>query len=156
MGTTSHSGASDAGVGDTHWRQRLTDLTGGNAMLPPVVQRLSLGALAEWEPGFVRKEWPLDPELLNPEGFLFGGYYGVLADQVGTFAAMTVLSNDEMMRTTSLELDYFRPIGDGPLILEGRVSNKSSSLLHTEVDFILPDSRKAARARVVFALRRIS
>ena len=152
MGTTSQAD----GVGETHWRDRLSVLTSGDAYLPPVVHRLSLGALEHWEPGRVRKVWELDPELLNPEGFLFGGYYGVLADQVGNFAAMTVMSNEEVLRTAQLDLDYFRPIGEGPVTLTGRVTNKSSRLLHTEVDYVLPDGRLAAKARVVFSLRPVN
>lgn len=152
MASTSHLDPSQS----THWRDRLSVLTSGDAHLPPVVRKLSLGALEEWQPGSVRKVWELDPELLNAEGFLFGGYYGVLADQVGTFTAMTVLTNQEVMRTTSLEVDYFRPIGEGPVTLNGRVTNKSSSLLHVDVDYVLPDERLAARARVVFALRSVS
>ncbi|MGD1933656.1 MAG: PaaI family thioesterase [Candidatus Phaeomarinobacter sp.] len=124
--------------------------------MPPFVRRLSLGALESWEPGQVHKVWELDPDLLNPEGFLFGGYYGVLADQVGNFAAMTVMSNEELLRTTQLELDYFRSIGEGPVTLTGRVTNKSSKLLHTEVDYVLPDGRLAAKARVVFSLRPVN
>jgi len=164
MGTTSHSDAGgEAGGGGgvdapgaTHWHDRLSVLTKPDPYLPPVVQKLSLGALEHWEPGLVRKVWELEPNLLNPEGFLFGGYYGVLADQVGTFSAMTMLSNDELMRTSSLEVDYFRPVGEGPLTLTGRVTNKSANLLHADVDFMLPDGRLAARARVVFALWKIS
>ncbi len=147
MQTTSHT---------SHWQERLSALTSGEAQLPPVAQRLSLGALEHWEPGFVRKVWALEPELLNPEGFLFGGYYGVLADQVATFAAMTVLDNAQMMRTASLNVDYFRPIGAGPLTLTGKVTNTSSSLLHADVEFIGPDGKVAARAQAVFALRRVS
>ncbi|GAA6156732.1 hypothetical protein NBRC116588_22050 [Pyruvatibacter sp. HU-CL02332] len=149
MPTTSH--ASDAS--DTHWRDRLSYLTSGDVDLPLLVQKLSLGGLEHWEPGHVRKVWALEPDFLNAEGFLFGGYYGVLADQVATFAAMTVLGDEEVMRTASLHVDYYRPTAKGPLTLTGNVTNKSSSLLHVEIDFMRPDGKLAARAQAVFALR---
>lgn len=152
MPTTSHP--SDAS--DNHWRDRLAYLTSGDVELPELVQKLSLGGLEHWEPGHVRKVWVLEPGFLNAEGFLFGGYYGVLADQVATFAAMTVLGNQEVMRTASLHVDYHRPIAEGPLTLTGNVTNKSASLLHVDVDFGLPDGKLAARAQAVFALRAVS
>lgn len=140
----------------SHWQDRLAALVAGDAVLPPVTIWLAMGALDHWEPGYARKSWTPVPELLHADGFLFGGYYGALADQMGTFAAMTVLEDGEAMRTSSLTIDYFRPVAEGPVTIEGRVANKSRQLLHVDVTFTRPDGKQAARAPVTFALRAVA
>jgi uncharacterized protein (TIGR00369 family) len=92
------------------WAEQIERNIDGSSELPKVVQRLNIGRIAEWSPGYVRKEWALDPDMLNPAGVLFGGYVGVLADQVFTFAAMTVLEDHESLRTSDMQLRFFRPI----------------------------------------------
>jgi len=136
----------------THWTDRLDELAAGNATLPPVTERLKMGALAKWEPGYVQKEWPLDEAFLNPGNVLYGGYLSCLADQMLTFTAMTVLTDTESMRTSDLQISYFRPVTAGPLLIEGRLVNRSRALIHAGVTFTLPDGKLAARATGVMAI----
>ena len=128
------------------WAGMLNAIADGSSTLPPVVQRLALGRISRWEPGYVLKEWPLDREMLNPAGVLFGGYYGALADQMLSFAAMSVLEDDEALRTTDMQLWYFRPISTGPVKVESRIVNRGRTLIHGEVTFTPPDGKLAARA----------
>jgi len=136
----------------THWTDRLDELAAGNATIPPVTERLKMGALAKWEPGYVLKEWPLDEAFLNPGNVLYGGYLSCLADQMLTFTAMTVLTDTESMRTSDLQISYFRPVTAGPLKIEGRLVNRSRALIHAGVTFTLPDGKLAARATGVMAI----
>src|SRR5215813_9594963 len=46
--------------------------------------------------------WPPDPDLLNVDGSLFGGYLATLADQALTFAAMTSVPDSMVFRTASI------------------------------------------------------
>jgi uncharacterized protein (TIGR00369 family) len=134
------------------WADRINASIKGETPLPSVIERLGVGRIAEWRPGFVKKVWPLDAELLNPAGVLFGGYLGVLADQVLSFATMTVLKDHESLRTGDLSIDFFRPIEEGPLEIEGHVINRSRSQVHTEARFLLPGGKLAARGLATFAV----
>lgn len=136
----------------TFWTDRLDELAAGNTALPPVTERLMMGALTRWEKGYVLKEWALDAAFLNPGHALYGGYLGCLADQMLTFAAMTVLTDDESMRTSDLQISYFRPIASGPLRIEGRVVNRSRALIHADIIFTLPDGKLAAKATGVMSV----
>jgi uncharacterized protein (TIGR00369 family) len=136
----------------SHWTDRLDALTAGDAKLPPVTEYLRMGTLTRWEPGTVLKEWPLDEVFLNPGGILYGGYLTCLADQMLTFTAMTMLSDAESMRTSDLQIAYFRPVAEGPLRIEGRIVNRSRSHIHIDVSFTLPNGKLAARATGVMAV----
>ncbi len=136
----------------THWTDRLDALVAGNATLPPVTDYLKMGTLTRWEPGTVLKEWPLEEVFLNPGGILYGGYLTCLADQMLTFTAMTVLSDAESMRTSDLQISYFRPVAEGPLKIEGCIVNRSRSHIHIDVSFILLNGKLAARATGVMAV----
>lgn len=136
----------------TFWTDRLDELAAGNAKIPPVTERLKMGTLSRWEPGYVVKEWPLDEEFMNPGNVLYGGYLSCLADQMLTFTAMTVLSDEESMRTSDLQMSFFRPVTEGPLKIEGRMVNRSRALIHAGVMFTLPDGKLAARATGVMAI----
>jgi len=136
----------------TSWTDRLDALGGGATELPLVNRTLRMGALTRWEPGYVLKEWPLDRDLLSPGGILYGGYVGVLADQLFTFTAMTVLADYETMRTADMQIWFYRPIDAGPLKIEGRLLNRSARQLHVDVTFALPDGMLAARAAGTMAV----
>ena len=142
----------EGGNAMTFWTDRLDDLAAGNASLPPVTERLKMGALTKWEPGYVLKEWPLDEAFLNPGNILYGGYLSCLADQMLSFVGMTVLGDAESMRTSDLQISYFRPVAEGPLKIEGRLVNRSRALIHAGVTFTLPDGRLAARATGVLSV----
>ncbi|MDP1628333.1 PaaI family thioesterase [Parvibaculum sp.] len=128
------------------WAEQIDRNIDGSSELPKVVQRLNIGRIAEWSPGYVRKEWELDPDMLNPANVLFGGYVGVLADQVFTFTAMTVLEDHESLRTSDMQIRFFRPIAAGPVKIEGRVVNRAKKSVHVDVTFTTPDGKLAAKA----------
>lgn len=139
------------------WQDRLTAIADGSLTLPAVLQRLRLGRLSSWRTGFVEKEWTVDRDFCTGQGTahqaLFGGYVAALADQVLTFAAMTVADDDHFFRTSGLQISFFRPISRGVLRIEGRVVNGSRSLLHVEADFFLDDGKLAAKASAVLTLQ---
>ena len=70
---------------------RLDALIRGDVLLAPVTRTLRLGTLDSWGPGWIKKTWSPDLDLLNVDSSLFGGYIAALADQALTFAAMTSL-----------------------------------------------------------------
>jgi uncharacterized protein (TIGR00369 family) len=131
-------------VGWAH--DRLNEIVGGTADPPPVVRTLRLGLADAWGEGWVRKHWKPDPDILNGDGSLFGGYLAALADQVLAFAAMTVAPDDRHFRTVNLQVQFFRIGRASPLDLEARVVAQTRQLISAEADFRRPDGELIARA----------
>lgn len=125
---------------------RLDALVAGAAEPPPVVTTLRLGTLDAWGEGWARKTWAPAPEILNGDGSMFGGYIAALADQIMAFAAMTVAPANAGFRTLNLKLDFIRVGKAEPLVIEGRVTARTKSVVHVEADFRRPDGELIARA----------
>jgi len=125
---------------------RLDALKAGQAEPPPVVETLRLGLLDDWGPGWVRKSWTPSPDVLNGDGSLFGGHLAALADQALAFAAMSVVGEGEMFRTTNLALQFFRIGRAHPLQIEARVLARTQRLISAEAEFRRPDGDLIAKA----------
>lgn len=126
---------------------RLDVIKAGTADIPPVTATLSLGLLDDWGPGWVRKSWTPKLELLNGDGSLFGGYLAALADQVLTFAAMTVAADDVHFRTVNLQLQFVKVGRAHPLAIEARVVSASRQLITVSAEFRRPDGELIATAQ---------
>lgn len=127
-------------------RQRLDELKAGGASLPPIVETLRLGTLEDWGEGWVRKSWSPAPELMTADGSLFGGYLAALADQVLTFAAMTVVPQEAVFRTLNLQVNFMRVGRQAPLAIEGRVVAQTRQLITVRAEFRREDGELIAEA----------
>ena len=125
---------------------RLDALIAGAAEPPPVVAVLRLGLLEAWGEGWARKRWEPQPELMNGDGSMFGGYLAALADQMMAFAAMTVIEAPSAFRTTDLQIRFFKLGRADPLLIEGRVVARSRQLISVEVEFRREDGELLAKA----------
>ena len=125
---------------------RLDALVAREAEPPPVVETLRLGLLDAWGPGWSRKTWTPCKEVLQSDGSLFGGYLAALADQSLAFAAMSVLEEGELMRTTNLTIQFFRVGKPEPLEIEARVLARTKRMISVEVDLRRPDGELIAKA----------
>lgn len=125
---------------------RLDALIAGDAEPPPVVAVLRLGLLDAWGEGWARKRWEPQPELMNGDGSMFGGYLAALADQMLAFAAMTVIEAPSAFRTTDLQVRFFKLGRAHPLLIEGRVVARSRQLISVEVEFRREDGELLAKA----------
>ena len=129
------------------WAQeRLDAIVAGTVDAPPVVGTLRMGLLDAWGEGWARKRWEPQPEILNVDGSLFGGYLAALADQVLAFAAMTVTPDDAHFRTVNLQVQFFKVGRAHPLDIEARVVARTKQLISVEADFRRPDGEMIARA----------
>lgn len=128
------------------YTQHLDRLVAGKTGLPPFVKNLGLGTLVEWQPGYARKLWPVDPRFFSVSD-VFGGYLAALADQMFALSSLSLLEDGQMLRTTSLVVDFFRPVTAGELVIEGRVIDRSKSLIHVEVTFKNDSDQLAAKAK---------
>lgn len=126
--------------------ERLASLRAGATDLPPVVRTLKLGTLDDWGPGWARKRWTAAPEVLNVDGSMFGGYIAALADQILTFAAMTVLPDNCAHRTANLSVQFLKLARGQPLVIEARVLAQSKQVISVEADFRFEDGQLVAKA----------
>ena len=120
---------------------RLDALISGEAEAPPVIETMRLGLLDAWDKGWVAKRWEPQPELLNGDGTLFGGYIAALADQMLAFAAMTVVPEGSAFRTINLNVQFLRVGRAHPVLIEARVTSQTKSLIAVEADFYREDDK---------------
>ncbi len=126
--------------------ERLDALKAGGADVPPIVETLKLGLLDEWGAGWVRKSWSPVAALRTAEGSLFGSYLAALADQVLTFATMTVTPADCGFRTLNLQVNFLRIGRQRPLQIEARVVAQTQQLVTVRAEFRREDGELFAEA----------
>jgi len=126
--------------------KRLAALKTGDAELPPIVRTLRLGLIDDWGEGWVRKSWSPHPDLQTADGSLFGGYLAALADQVLTFAAMTVVPGDMHFRTLNLQMNFVRIGRTEPLSIEAKVVAQTRQMVTVRAEFRREDGDLLAEA----------
>ncbi len=126
--------------------ERLDALKAGTVELMPVVKTLQLGGLDDWGAGWVRKTWHPQPELLQSDGTMFGGYLAALADQTLAFAAMSVLPEEHFFKTVGLNVQFFRLSRNEPITIDARVVAQSRQLISVEAEFRNPGGELLAKA----------
>lgn len=132
------------GIYDEH----LNRLVAGNTAVPPVVENLELGTISEWRQGYAKKIWQVNERYFTAVD-LFGGYLAAMADQMLALASVSLLEDGQTLRTTNLEISFFKPVTGGTLIVEGQVVHKSKQVIHAEVTFAVGENELAAKARGV-------
>ena len=129
-----------------NWRELLDGIVAGTTDPPPVVKKLGLPRIEGWDRGRVWGSWPVDPELLNIGGGLFGGYIAALADSYVGLAMMSTLAADEWFTTSDLRVSFFRPVMKGKLEIAAEVLNRGKRMAHCEAVFVNDDDKVAAKA----------
>lgn len=139
-----------------YWQSLLEAIADGSSAAPAAIRTTRLGeglvGSLEWKPGRISRRWTLGPWACNPDGTVFGGLIAALADQSTSFAAFTILGDDEASRTASLQVDYFRPVVGAYVTVDARIVNRSRRLVHTETEIVRADGKVAAHARAVLAI----
>lgn len=126
--------------------KRLDEIMFPGFVPPAPVAQFKLGLLDSWAPGRVTKRWSPAPEVLHDDGSLFGGCTAALADQMMSFAAMTVIPGDKAFRTINLSLQFFKLCHAETLVIEGEVVAQSKRMISIEVSFAREDGTLVARA----------
>jgi uncharacterized protein (TIGR00369 family) len=125
---------------------RLSALKAGTGEPPPIVRTLRLGLIDDWGEGWVRKSWSPHPDLATADGSLFGGYLAALADQVLSFAAITVVPDDRLFRTVNLQVNFIRVGRSHPLAIEAKVVAQTRQMITVRADFRRDDGELIAEA----------
>ncbi len=97
------------------------DLTTIDLDRPPTMAQFG-GTIAESAPNFARLVFPFDLRWCNPRGSVQGGVLAVYVDEAVGYAMMATFPDlKTVWTTTSLTLNYLRPITGGDITAIGRV-----------------------------------
>jgi uncharacterized protein (TIGR00369 family) len=94
------------------------------------------------------------PQHANPMGTLHGGILCDLADAAMGMAFASTLAPLESFRTTSLSVNFFRPVWEARLCAEAHVVSRGKNLGYVECDIADQDGKQIAKANCsCFVLR---
>jgi len=111
----------------------------------------------EFTSGQSRWEWDASSErVVNPFGFVRGGYLGVFVGALIDSAIGTVLAEGELATTAELNISYIRPTKPGRLIGEGHVVQKGSRVGFVEARIRNADGDLVASATSTWTIVRAS
>ena len=84
-------------------------------------------------PGTSFWEWEATQErVLNPFGYISGGYLTVFADELLGSAIGSVLDDGELATTAELKISFLKPVAKGLIRGEGRVLRKGKRVAFVE------------------------
>ncbi|GIW45420.1 MAG: putative phenylacetic acid degradation-related protein [Candidatus Binatia bacterium] len=75
----------------------------------------------EFQPGYLRAEMPVRPELITPMGSLHGGVMAALIDHVLGCVLYPLMKPGQWAATTEFKLNYLAAVRGGRLVAESRV-----------------------------------
>ena len=90
----------------------------------------------------------------NPMGTLHGGVLCDLADAAMGMAFVSTLAPDESFTTTSLTINFFRPVWSERLRAEAHVVNRSKNTGYVECDITADNGKRIAKAASTCAVLR--
>jgi len=103
----------------------------GSVETPPAAALLGWKAL-ELEPGRVRVQYTARSEFGNPHGAIQGGFLAAMLDDAMGPALFTTLPADQFAPTIEMKVNFVRPARPGPIIAEGTLVHKTSSIAFLE------------------------
>jgi uncharacterized protein (TIGR00369 family) len=87
----------------------------------------------QFGPGTSWWEWDATAEqVLNPFGYVSGGYLTVFADELLGSAIGSVLDEGELATTAELKISFLKPVAKGVMRGEGRVLRKGKRVAFVE------------------------
>ena len=86
------------------------------------------------------------PQHANPMGTMHGGILCDLADAAMGMAFASTLARNESFTTTSLSINFFRPIWQAQLRAEAHVVSRGKNLGYIECDVADQDGKQVAKA----------
>jgi len=107
-----------------------------------------------WEPGRVWTTWEIDPDIVSPQGSIFGGYLSAVSDEMVGMATLSVIEEGEAFVTADLRVNFFRPAVAGTLNAEATVIHKGRSIAHVEAVFTNAEGKLVAKASATQMIRR--
>src|SRR5213080_4730780 len=113
---------------------------------PPPIATLIGFTIRSIEPGHAVMEMQAGPQHANPMGTVHGGVLCDLADAAMGMAFASTLARNESFTTTSLSINFFRPIWQAQLRAEAHVVSRGKNLGYIECDVADQDGKQVAKA----------
>lgn len=86
-----------------------------------------------FSPGRSEWEWNATlPRVLNPFGYVAGGYLSVFADELLSSAIGSVMDEGEFATTAELKISFLKPVKKGPVTGAGKVLRKGQRVAFVE------------------------
>jgi len=101
------------------------------------------------EPGVARIRFDILPEAFHAAGAAHGTLYFKMLDDAAFYACNSLVS-DRFLLTTAFNLNFTRPLREGPVVAEGRWISGKRRVYVGEARLVLPDGEEAARATGTF------
>jgi uncharacterized protein (TIGR00369 family) len=137
-----------------NWPKLLDEIVARKAQLPPHVGILRIPQIEGWESGRVWCTWKVDPDLISPQGSLFGGHIAAVADEMLGMATGSILADGDGFTTSDNRVHFFRPVRRGELKIEAFVLHRGRSSAHVEATFTNADGELVAKASATQIIRR--
>ena len=103
----------------------------GVVEMPPAAVLLGWKAL-DLQPGRARVQYTARPDFCNPHGAIQGGFLAAMLDDAMGPALFTTLPTEVFAPTIEMKVNFVRPARPGPIIAEGNVVHKTSSIAFLE------------------------
>jgi len=103
----------------------------GVVEMPPAAVLLGWKAL-DLQPGRARVQYTARPDFCNPHGAIQGGFLAAMLDDAMGPALFTTLPADQCAPTIEMKVNFVRPARPGPIIAEGTLVHKTSSIAFLE------------------------
>ncbi|MFZ5492382.1 MAG: PaaI family thioesterase [Pseudomonadota bacterium] len=122
------------------------DLTRIDLSRPPTMVQFG-GSIAESSANFARLVFPFDLRWCNPRGSVQGGVLAVYVDEAVGYAMMATFPDlKTVWTTTSLTLNYLRPITGGDITAIGRVIRVGARTGYVEGEILDSDDNLCVKA----------
>lgn len=117
----------------------------GSVETPPAAALLGWKAL-DLESGRVRVQYTARQDFRNPHGAIQGGFLAAMLDDAMGPAVFTTLPADQFAPTIEMKVNFVRPARPGPIVAEGRLVHKTSSIAFLEGRLMTADGDLIATA----------
>ena len=101
------------------------------------------------EPGVARIRFEVSPQAFHAAGAAHGTLYFKMLDDAAFYACNSLVT-DRFLLTTAFNLNFTRPLREGPVVAEGRWISGKRRVYVGEARLVLPDGEEAARATGTF------
>jgi len=105
--------------------------------------------------GMSRISFTVDPRQFHAAGAAHGTVYFKMLDDAAFYAANTLVT-DRFLLTTQFNLLFTRPLGEGPVVAEGRWVNGQRRVLIADARLIDASGEEVARGTGTFMRSRIA
>jgi len=83
--------------------------------------------------GYARFVLQVRPEFHNSQGFLQGGVIAALADEAVAYALFSTVSENEMINTVEMKINFLRPVREGEIVAEAHITKRGRTISLGEV-----------------------